>query len=85
MKKIVSIATVITMALTITTSATPWQWYRNELIYDSEIGFFGNVTLTFASDGGSFVRPVTTVKASATKTMSACPLLKNDKIALKRH
>ena len=43
-----------------TVSAAPWQWHRNELIYDSEIGFFGNVTLTFASDGGSFIRPRTT-------------------------
>ena len=42
-----------------TASAAPWQWHRNELIYDSEIGFFGNVTLTFASDGGSFIRPIT--------------------------
>ena len=58
-KKIICTALTITMLLTQTASATPWQWHRNELIYDSEIGFFGNVTLTFASDGGSFIRPIT--------------------------
>jgi hypothetical protein len=52
MKKIICIALATTMLLTQTASAAPWQWLRNELIYDSEIGFFGNVTLTFASDGG---------------------------------
>jgi uncharacterized repeat protein (TIGR02543 family) len=31
---------------------------RNQLIFDSEIGFLGNVTLQFASDGGSFIRPI---------------------------
>ena len=49
----------VTILLTQTASAAPWQWHRNELIYDSEIGFFGNVTLQFASDGGSFIRPIT--------------------------
>ena len=58
-KRIISMALVTTMLLTQTASAAPWQWHRNELIYDSEIGFFGNVTLTFASDGGSFIRPIT--------------------------
>ena len=58
-KKVLCTAIVATMALTMTASAAPWQWHRNELIYDSEIGFFGNVTLTFASDGGSFIRPIT--------------------------
>ena len=47
------------MLITQTASAAPWQWHRNELIYDSEIGFAGNVTLTFASDGGSFIRQIT--------------------------
>lgn len=58
-KKIICTALATTMLLTQTASAAPWQWHRNELIYDSEIGFFGNVTLTFASDGGSFIRPIT--------------------------
>ncbi len=58
-KKIICMSLAITMLLTQTASAAPWQWHRNELIYDSEIRFFGNVTLTFASDGGSFIRPIT--------------------------
>ena len=57
MKKKAALAT--TMLLTKTASAAPWQWNRNELKFDSEIGFFGNVTLTFASNGGSFIRPIT--------------------------
>ena len=58
-KKVLCTAMAVTILLTQTASAAPWQWHRNELIYDSEIGFFGNVTLTFASDGGSFIRPIT--------------------------
>ncbi len=42
-----------------TALAAPWQMRRNQLIFDSEIGFLGNVTLQFASDGGSFIRPIT--------------------------
>ena len=29
------------------------------MIFDNELGIIGNVTLTFASDGGSFIRPIT--------------------------
>ena len=58
-KKIICSALVATMLLTQAASAAPWQWYRNELIYNSEIEFYGNVTLTFASDDGSFIRPIT--------------------------
>ena len=58
-KRIICTVLATTMLLAQTASAAPWQWHRNELIYDSEIGFFGNVTLTFASDGGSFIRPIT--------------------------
>ena len=59
MKKIICMAMAVTMLLTQTASAAPWQWHRNELIYDSESGYIGNVTLQFASDGGSFIRPIT--------------------------
>lgn len=52
-KKIICTALVTTMLVSTTELAAPWQWHRNELIYDSEIGFFGNVTSTFASDGGN--------------------------------
>ena len=58
-KKVLCTAMAVTILLTQTASAAPWQWHRNELIYDSENGFFGKVTLTFASDSGSFIRPIT--------------------------
>ena len=58
-KKVLCTALSVTILLTQTASAAPWQMRRNQLMFDSEIGFFGNVTLQFASDGGSFVRPIT--------------------------
>ena len=58
-KKIICTAMAVTILLTQTASAAPWQMRRNQLIYDSEIEFLGNVTLQFASDGGSFIRPIT--------------------------
>ncbi len=58
-KKIICTAMAVTMLLTQTASAAPWQMRRNQLIFDSETEFIGNVTLQFASDGGSFIRPIT--------------------------
>ena len=58
-KKIICTALATTMLLSTSASAAPWQMRRNQLIFDSEIGFIGNVTLQFASDGGSFIRPIT--------------------------
>ena len=58
-KKVLCTAMAVTILLTQTASAAPWQMRRNQLIFDSEIGFFGNVILQFASDGGSFIRPIT--------------------------
>ncbi len=58
-KKVLCTAMAVTILLTQTVSAAPWQMRRNQLIFDSEIGFFGKVTLQFASDGGSFIRPIT--------------------------
>ena len=58
-KKVLCTAMAVTILLTQTASAAPWQMRRNQLIYDSEIEFIGNVTLQFASDGGSFIRPIT--------------------------
>ena len=58
-KKVLCTAMAVTILLTQTASAAPWQMRRNQLIFDSEIGFFGNVTLQFALDGGSFIRPIT--------------------------
>ena len=59
MKKVLFMAMAVTILLTQTASAAPWQMRRNQLIFDSKIGFLGNVTLQFASDGGSFIRPIT--------------------------
>ncbi|MBR1969080.1 MAG: InlB B-repeat-containing protein [Clostridia bacterium] len=58
-KKVLCTAMAVTILLTQTASAAPWQMRRNQLIYDSEIEFLGNVTLQFASDCGSFIRPIT--------------------------
>ena len=58
-KKVLRTALAVSMLLTQTASAAPWQMRRNQLIFDSEIEFIGNVTLQFASDGGSFIRPIT--------------------------
>ena len=58
-KKVLCTAMAVTILLTQATSAAPWQMRRNQLIYDGEIEFLGNVTLQFASDGGSFIRPIT--------------------------
>ena len=58
-KKVLCTAMAVTILLTQTASAAPWQMRRNQLIYDGEIEFLGNVTLQFASDGGSFIRPIT--------------------------
>ena len=58
-KKVLCTAMAVTILLTQTASAAPWQMRRNQLIYDSEIEFLGNVTLQFSSDGGSFIRPIT--------------------------
>lgn len=57
-KKIICTALATTVLLT-TASVVPWQMRRNQLIFDSEIGYIENVTLQFVSDGGSFVRPIT--------------------------
>ena len=58
-KKIICTAIATTLLLSTTASAVPWQMRRNQLIFDSELGIVGNVTLQFASDGGSFIRPIT--------------------------
>ena len=58
-KKVLCTAMSVTILLTQTASAAPWQMRRSQLIFDSEIGFIGNVTLQFASDGGSFISPIT--------------------------
>lgn len=59
-KKIICMALATTMLLsTATASAAPWWISKYRVTFDNELGIGGNVTLTFASDGGSFIRPIT--------------------------
>ena len=60
-KKVLCTALAVTMLLTTTASATakPWWLSKNRVTFDNELGIVGNVTLTFASDGGSFIKPIT--------------------------
>ena len=59
-KKIICTALATTMLLT-TASATakPWWLSKYRVTFDNELGIVGNATLNFASDGGSFIRPIT--------------------------
>ena len=49
------------MLITTTASATAKPWWLSEyrVTFDNELGIEGNVTLQFATDGGSFIRPIT--------------------------
>ena len=60
-KKVLCTALAAMMLLTTTASATakPWWLSKYRVTFDNELGIVGNVTLTFASDGGSFIRPIT--------------------------
>ena len=60
-KKVLCTALAVTMLLTTTASASakPWWLSKYRVTFDNELGIVGNVTLTFASDGGSFIRPIT--------------------------
>ena len=60
-KKVLCTALVAMMLMTTTASATakPWWLSKYRVAFDNELGIIGNVTLQFASDGGSFVRPIT--------------------------
>ena len=59
--KVLCTALAVTMMLTTTASATtkPWWLSKYRVTFDNGLGIVGNVTLTFASDGGSFIRPIT--------------------------
>ena len=59
-KRIICTALATTMLLsTATVSAEPWWLSKYRVIFDNELGIVGTVTLQFASDGGSFIRPIT--------------------------
>ncbi len=59
--KVLCTALAVTMLLTTTASATakPWWLSKYRVTFNNELGIVGNVTLTFASDGGSFIKPIT--------------------------
>ena len=57
-KKVLCTALAVTILLTQTASAAPWWLSKYRVTFDNELGIVGNVTLTFASDGGSFIRPI---------------------------
>ncbi|MBR3994367.1 MAG: InlB B-repeat-containing protein [Clostridia bacterium] len=58
-KKIICMALTTTMLLSTTVSAAPWWLSKYRVAFDNELGIVGSVTLTFASDGGGFIRPIT--------------------------
>ena len=58
-KKVLCMTMAATMLLTTTASAAPWWLSKYRVTFDNELGIIGNVTLRFASDGGSFIRPIT--------------------------
>ena len=58
-KRIICTVLATTMLLSQTASAAPWWLSKYRVTFDNELGILGNVTLTFASDGGSFIRPIT--------------------------
>ena len=58
-KKIICTALATTMLLSTTVSAAPWWLSKYRVTFDNELGIVGNVTRQFATDGGSFIRPIT--------------------------
>ena len=58
-KKITCTVLAMTLLLSTTASAAPWWLSKYRVTFDNELGIIGNVTLTFASDGGNFIRPIT--------------------------
>ena len=58
-KKVLCTALAVTMLLSTTASAEPWWLSKYRVTFDKELGIMGDVTLRFASDGGSFIRPIT--------------------------
>ena len=58
MKKKVLTAMML-MGITASATAKPWWLSKYQVTFDNELGIVGNVTLTFASDGRSFIRTIT--------------------------
>ena len=59
-KKIICTALATTMLLSTATASAEARWIsKYRVTFDNELGIVGDVTLRFASDGGSFIRPIT--------------------------
>ena len=58
-KKVLCTVLAVTILLSTTVSAKPWWLNKYRVTFDNELGIVENVTLQFASDGGSFIRPIT--------------------------
>ena len=58
-KKVLCMALAVMTLMTTTASAEPWWLSKYRVTFDNELGIVGDVTLTFASNGGSFIRPIT--------------------------
>ncbi len=54
-----ALATMMLLSTTASAAAKPWWLEKYRVTFDNELGIVGNVTLQFASDGGSFIRPIT--------------------------
>ena len=58
-KKVLCTALAVMTLMTTTASAEPWWLSKYRVAFDNELGIVGNVILQFATDGGSFIRPIT--------------------------
>ncbi len=58
-KKVLCTALAVTILLTQTVSAAPCRINQNQILYDLELGIIGFCTLRFATETGSYIRPVT--------------------------
>ena len=58
-KKVLCTALAVTILLTQTASAAPWWLSKYRVTFDNELDIMGDVTLQFASNGGSFIKPIT--------------------------
>lgn len=58
-KKILCTALAAVMLMSQTATATPWRVNRNQIVFDNELGIKGFITLRFATETGSHIRPIT--------------------------
>ena len=63
-KKVLCTALVAVMLMSQTASAAPWRINRNQILYDNELVIRRFCTLRFATETGSYIRPVTKLYGS---------------------